>query len=145
MISVWFTSNPIGFNTLSDTVKTLCKDAEIKGYHTNHSLRATTATRGLDKGIPDKFVMERTGHRDIKSLQSYQRPSIEQKIEISKAFESTVSLKRELKPEKEEKQEETELHGGIKKFKSSSTDSLGRSVHVFENCTFNVTKDLHIA
>ena len=86
--------------------------------------------------------MERTGHRDIKSLQSYQRPSIEQKIEISKAFESTVgvSLKRELKPENEERQGENELHGGIKKFKGSSTDSNGRGVR-----TFNVGKDLNIA
>ena len=30
----------------------------------DHSLRATTATRGLTKGVPEKFVMERTEHRD---------------------------------------------------------------------------------
>ena len=31
----------------------------------DHSLRVTTATRGLTKGVPEKFVMERTGHRDV--------------------------------------------------------------------------------
>ncbi|CAH3152374.1 unnamed protein product, partial [Porites evermanni] len=48
----------------------------------NHSLRATTATRGLEKGISDKLIMERTGHRDIRSLQRYQRPDASTKIEI---------------------------------------------------------------
>ena len=45
------------------------------------------ATRGLVKGIPDKLIMERTGHRDVRSLQQYQRHSIEYKVEMSKAFD----------------------------------------------------------
>ena len=28
----------------------------------------------LQKGIPDKFVMERIGHRHVRPLQKYQRP-----------------------------------------------------------------------
>ena len=31
--------------------------------------------------------MEKTGHRDVRSLQQYQRPSIEYKVEMSKAFD----------------------------------------------------------
>ena len=54
---------------LVETVKRLCKDAGIERQFTNHSLRATTS-RGLQKGIPDKFEMERTEHRDVKSLQN---------------------------------------------------------------------------
>lgn len=67
-------------------------------------------------------------------------------MEIFKAFESTVSSKREMKSEGEEGQEEKELHGGIKKCKSSSTDSSGGECSYFlsENCTFKLTKDLHI-
>jgi hypothetical protein len=30
--------------------------------------------------IPRKFVMERTGHRDIRSLQKYERPDIKTKM-----------------------------------------------------------------
>ena len=59
---------------LGKTVKRLCKDTEIEGQFTDHSLRAKTATRGLQKGIPDKFLMERTAHRDVRPLQKYQRP-----------------------------------------------------------------------
>jgi hypothetical protein len=140
-ILVWFTSNPVGYNTLGDTVKSLCKDAGIEGHYTNHSLRATTATRGLVKGIPDKLIMERTGHRDIRSLQRYQRPSIEQKIEISKAFESNVSQKRQYKPDEED------FESGTKKCKSDSSGSMetiGSNVS-FHNCTIHVSKDFNIA
>ena len=41
--------------------------------------------------IPQKFVMERTGHRDIRSLQKYERPDIKTKIEISKYLDCGVS------------------------------------------------------
>ena len=33
------------------TVKHLCEKAGIEGHYTNHSLRVTTATRGLEKGL----------------------------------------------------------------------------------------------
>ena len=36
--------------------------------------------------------MERTGHRDLRSLQKYQRPNISTKISISRAFESSPCL-----------------------------------------------------
>ena len=77
----------MGYNALGGVVKKLCRDAGIEGNFTNHSLRATMATRGLIKGIPDKLIMEKTGHRDVRLLQQYQRSSIEYKVEMSKAFD----------------------------------------------------------
>ena len=65
----------------------MCCEAGIDGYFTNHSLRATTATRGLEKGIREKFIMERMVHRDTRSLQQYQRPMVATKVAISKAFD----------------------------------------------------------
>ena len=35
--------------------------------------------------------MERTGYRDVRSLHRYQRPSVQQKIEISRAFDLSSS------------------------------------------------------
>ena len=55
---------------LGETVKMLCKDAEIEGQFICRSLCCATTSRGLQKGIPDKFEMERTEHRDVKSLQN---------------------------------------------------------------------------
>ena len=72
IFTVWFTSIPVGHNKLGNVVSKMCKDADLEGQFSNHSLRAITATRGLEKGILDKLIMERTGHRDIRSLQRYQ-------------------------------------------------------------------------
>lgn len=43
------------------------------------------AIRGLSRGISGKFIMEKTG-RYVRSLPHYQRPSIEYKVEMPKAF-----------------------------------------------------------
>ena len=61
----------MGHNKLGEAVHRVCEKAGIKGNFTNHNLRATTAKRGLSKGIPDKFVMQLTGHRDARSLKAH--------------------------------------------------------------------------
>ena len=71
----------------------MSKDADLQGQFSNHSLRATTATRGLEKGISDKLIMERMGHRDIRFLQRYERPDVSTKIEIYKAQNCRSELK----------------------------------------------------
>ena len=38
----------------------MCKQAGIPGYHTNHSLQATAATRLYHAGVDEQMVMERT-------------------------------------------------------------------------------------
>ena len=77
--TVWYGNCPVGHNMLGETGKRLCKDAGIEGQFTNHSLRTTTATGRLQKEIPDKFVMERTEPRDVRSVQKYQRPDTSSK------------------------------------------------------------------
>lgn len=149
---MWFTSNPVGHNTLGDTVKNLCRDAGIEGYYTNHSLRATTATRGLEKGIAEKFIMERTGHRDVRSLQRYQRPTVQKKVEISRAFDLTscdkkansycgeVSGNKSVSNSKEQidivRTEDDPKNCG---HKSSETNGAQ-----FNNCTFYVGNDFTV-
>ena len=61
----------------------MCEKANIPGYKTNHSLRATTATRLYVEGIDEQLVMERTGHRSIEGVRSYKRTSSEQQENIS--------------------------------------------------------------
>ena len=62
---------------------------ELKvNLHKPYSLRTITATQGLQIGIPVKSVlMERTEHRDVRSLQNYQRTDTSSKIDISKKFD----------------------------------------------------------
>ena len=79
-------------NTLGSTVKELCIKAGIDGNRTNHFLTATTATRGIEQGIPDKLLMERTGHRSVSSLHVYQRPTEYQRKVVSLAPDDDVTV-----------------------------------------------------
>ncbi|XP_064403277.1 zinc finger MYM-type protein 2-like [Halichondria panicea] len=79
----WFSKVPLGHNSLKDIVKNMCLKAGIPGYKTNHSLRATTATRLYSNGVDEQLVMERTGHRSIEGIRSYKRTSSEQQENIS--------------------------------------------------------------
>ena len=69
-----FSAKPLGRNTLEETVARFCNDAAISGFKTNHSLRATTATRLYQAGVDEQLVMERTGHRSL-GVRSYKRTS----------------------------------------------------------------------
>lgn len=73
--SCWFKSTPMGHNTLTKVVKSLCDSCGIKGYKTNHSLRATCATRLYENGVDEQLIMERTGHRSTRGVRSYKRTS----------------------------------------------------------------------
>ena len=44
---------------------------------------ATTCTLSLAKGVPEKLVMERTGHRNVRSLHEYQRVSSKEREAVS--------------------------------------------------------------
>ena len=59
------------------------KKAGIKLYKTNHSLRATAATRLYLSVVDEHLVMERTGHCSIEGIQSYKTTSREQQENIS--------------------------------------------------------------
>ena len=118
-------------------MKRLCDDAGITGNKTNHSLRATTATRGLEFGIPEKLLMERTGHRSVASLHQYQRPSEEEKMFVSHllddgekgnegATEDTRTFKRLCVGRKEDVE------------KAVSTTTGKGSVITFQNCTMHI-------
>ena len=45
--SVWYSKQPVGKNKLDVTLKSVMQKANVSGLFTNHSLRATTATRYL--------------------------------------------------------------------------------------------------
>ena len=83
MEDCWFVAKPVGQNTLENMVRDMCKAAGIAGYKTNHSLRATTATRLFQAGVDKQLIMECTGHKSIDGVRSYKRMSSEQQVALS--------------------------------------------------------------
>ncbi len=84
---VWYTDKPVGMNKLRDTVKSLMLAAGIDGRYTNHSLRVTAATRMFSKGIEEKVIKERTGHKS-NAVRAYERTS---EALLQKAEQATLT------------------------------------------------------
>ncbi len=53
-------------------------ESGVTVHYTNHSLRATAVTRMFNKGVPEKLIAEKSGHRSLKALRVYERPSVSQ-------------------------------------------------------------------
>ena len=72
--SCWFCDQPYGINKVKGTVKEICRQAGIIGKFTNHSLRATCATRMYHSNVPEQIIKETTGHRS-ECVRQYKRTS----------------------------------------------------------------------
>ena len=57
----------MGRSKLRKVVRDRCSKANIARFHSNHSLRTTTCLLALGKGVPEKLIMDRTCHWDVKS------------------------------------------------------------------------------
>ena len=52
--------------------------AKLSYEYTNHSLCATAISRMFASGLPEKVIIEFTGHRSSKALRQYERTSTAQ-------------------------------------------------------------------
>lgn len=84
--NVWFSKQPVGVNTLSMVVKRLCHAAGLGGHRTNHSLRASAATRLYNCQFDEQVIAETTGHRS-NSIRQYKRTSDDLKEQASLALQ----------------------------------------------------------
>ncbi|KAK6167160.1 hypothetical protein SNE40_021255 [Patella caerulea] len=84
---VWYCDSPVGIHTIQSTVKRLCQSAGIIGYFTNHSLRATAATRLYQAGVDEQLMTEKTGHRS-NAVRAYKRTSDAQQASVSSVLHS---------------------------------------------------------
>ena len=72
--SQWYNDQPYGINKLKTAVKSMCRQAGLEGKFTNHSLRATCATRMFDNHVPEQIIKETTGHTSD-CVRTYKRTS----------------------------------------------------------------------
>ena len=80
----WFYARAVGHNSLKGMLKARCREGGIPfADGSNHSLRATGATRMLDAGVPEKVIMDRTGHHSLDGLKPYARVTDFQQQQVS--------------------------------------------------------------
>ena len=135
----WFKNMPVGVNPLKNMMAKVSKLAGLSVKYTNHSLRATSASRMFQSGVPEKIVAEVIGHKSMNALRQYERTTEQQfqavgnSISSMEAFESEQVLPqpevREEKPQ-DSKPDKADLVGELQKALPSISGNLN-------NCTFN--------
>ncbi|CAG2232883.1 unnamed protein product [Mytilus edulis] len=94
-----FGEQSVGVNKLSNIMKTMCAEAGIDRYFTNHSGKRTCATALYQAGVPEQEIMNRTGHRSVESVRKYKRASSEMLKDISNILEPSESMCKKIKHE----------------------------------------------
>ena len=83
--SVWYCDQPYGKNKVSGAVKKLCEIAKIEGKYSNHSLRATSASRMFQHNVSEQVIKEITGHKSD-CVRTYKRTSTDILEDASKCI-----------------------------------------------------------
>ena len=81
---VWYANQVLGKNELARMVPKMFQEASMTKKATNHSLRATGTTEMYRCGVPENVIKERTGHKSLDGLRTYERTTLEQQKAVSK-------------------------------------------------------------
>lgn len=82
-VSVWYSKQAVGRNTIGTFMSTISAKAGLKTRYTNHCIRATTVTRLRDSGIDPHDIVSVTGHRCVASIESYSKTNLVKRREMS--------------------------------------------------------------
>ena len=89
-LAVWFCNQPYCFTKIKTTVREVCKEAGLEGKFTNHSLRATCASRMYQTDVPEQLIKEVTGHKSD-CVRYYKRTSDNLRESASKTLSKNAS------------------------------------------------------
>ena len=95
--TVWYMNAPLGKNSIGKFLKMAAKRTGLQGNVTNHAVRKTSIGRLLDADVPANYVAQLSGHKNLKSLDSYKSASLlhQRKMSLvlsrSKHMEHTTS------------------------------------------------------
>ena len=85
----WFLNVPVERNTLAGMMKTMALKGSLDKTVTNHSLRAFGVTKMFQCQIPEKLIMEHSGHRSLQGLHQYERTTDSQEMQVCQILDST--------------------------------------------------------
>ena len=146
MSKLWYTKQCVGVNKLKEMLPSLSVKSKCETKYTNHSLRATAATRMFAGSVPEKLVAEKTGHRSLKVLRSYERMDTRMQMAIDAVISNATS---KFNAQESENEQDTELAKTVSDEIPQEKDVLtaakppGPVGHTFSgvmnNCTINIS------
>ena len=88
--ATWYKNQLVGKVTLGKFMKSMAERAGLEGRKTNHSARKTMISRLVEKNINPLHVAQLSGHKNLKSLDSYSKASTEQQRCMSHIVSGTT-------------------------------------------------------
>ncbi|CAB4012922.1 zinc finger MYM-type 2-like [Paramuricea clavata] len=88
----WFKAAAVGINKLNSLMKTMAQKAGINNERLrNHSGRKTMIQTLSENDIPPTHIAQLSGHKNLKSLESYSKVSSKQEMQMSKVLSGYTS------------------------------------------------------
>lgn len=132
---VWYKKSPLGKNEIGKLLTKAAQNAGLPGRVTNHSVRKTCISRLLDSDVPENYVAQLSGHRNLKSLDSYKSASIQhqRRMSLSLSRSTTTSEFQAAGNAKTTTQVESSSVTATKEAQSAVFQGTN-----FQNCSFNI-------
>ena len=105
-------------------MKTMADGAGLEGRKTNHSARKTMISRLVDKNVNPLHIAQLSGHKNLKSLDSYSKASEVQQKAMSHILSESKSVCRDLTNVDFQPRSTTDLSSAVAAGISCSQQSL---------------------
>ena len=98
---IWYLNSSLGKNKIGEFLSSATKDLPMSasGKFTNHSVRKTCIKTLLDSGVSHNNVAQLSGHKSLKSLDSYAVASHQQQRQKSQILSGKENFKPKPKPD----------------------------------------------
>ena len=135
----WFSVVPIGHNTLDRKLKDIFILANLENDGiSNHSLRATSISRMYRAKVPEKLIMERSGHLSKEGVRSYERTTTQQIQSICKTLSTPAGTTYEGDAKPTDDSNQQIKVEDTKPVKEESDPLRQMNFQGLTGCTFNI-------
>ena len=128
----WYAVAPCGENKLASMVKEMFLEIGVEDK-TNHSLWAAGTTELFRANVPEKIIQQRTGHRSLKALRTYERTTSQQHLAVSRI----LSAESKMDYKEATSQVQSSLEPSFQA-RSSLPAGMSSMFGVANNCVINV-------
>ena len=140
---IWYAKGPLGKNEIGKFLLKAAKAANLSGNISNHSVRKTCISRLMDAGVPENYVAQLSGHKNLKSLDSYKSASASDQRKMSLTLSRCPTTSQVSNPQQQRqlvsKPTIMSQKQDISINKRSALDGMfaGANIDRIQNCSFN--------
>ena len=139
---VWYLDRPLGKNKIGKFRKDAFAAAKLddtnKKKVSNHSVRKTSVGRLLEADVQPNFVAQLSGHKNLKSLDSYHSASLKRQREMSAILSREPGTPARSEENKASTSTTTQQNVFTVQQIQPQASFAGAQIDKFEGCTFNI-------